>query len=670
MKYLKLLQQKAVYLYILTLIASAVLATFVDAGYTFYSVSLWAFATIPLFAFWLLIPNKNWKLVKTYNPALIALFTWALFVFIGYFVPPFSPFGFKDLILFFSMNFVILGSVTIPWGKVHLRCIFRCLCVVAFLFSLYGIYRYIYFPFDRVIGPFVANVGQTKQLFPNAFAFFLILIIPIQILYLFNQASSRQITVHKLYFYISSIVIFSAFFLAFSRSSLIALLVLSLVFIGVQLQNALKGKDFFRGKAIRALLVIFLVSFVSISFINLARSYQYEISDFEERLDLDASENTTSFFDRFDYQSAGMKLSLDYPIFGIGADNFRFFYPKYQKAPLLATNPHNFAIRIASETGIPSAIFAALFIIFVGYFYLKQQHNIEQKYYVGTLGFILLAGVIQNSMDHNVNFVLNITILGLFTALFISRLPVTKKKISKSWQVLTITAMTLFLMVISVVSIHEYSADTWVKKARIAQANKDFEKAAEYYEKAADAKWFKEDFQIQSANMYKIMYLDGELTKKGEGLWIEAAEKAIDFSPHSDRTWNAYGEALYELGYYEKAKEIFEKALSIDPHNHLEYYHNLMLSKWHIGVLNQDDVDDLKERLLLYSELLENNPYLLTNSDNHLHAEDMYTSLIKEIAPNDNEIRLMYDEFRSIFEEQKESVPEIVDEENGGQERT
>ncbi len=663
MKYLKLLQQKATYLYILTLIASTVLITFVDAGYSFYSVSLWSFTIIPLFIFWLIIPNKNWELIKAYSPAFITLFVGSVFVFISYFVPPYSSFGYKDFILFFSMNFVIFGSATIPWNKVQLRCIFRCLCVVAFLFSLYGIYRYIYFPFDRVIGLFFIDTEVTKQFFPNAFAFFLILIIPIQVLYLFNQASSRQITKYKIYFYLSSIVIFSAFFLAFSRSSLIALLVLSIFFIILQLTSALKNKNFFGGKAIKALLIIFLVSFVSISFINFARSYKYEISDFEKHLDIDASENTTSFFDRLDYQRVGIKLSMEYPLFGIGANNFQFFYPKYQKAPLLATTPHNFIIRIASETGIPSVLFVILFFAFLIYFYIKQRNNIEQKYYVGTLGFILLAGAIQNSMDYNITFILNITVLALFTGLFISRFPVSGKKISKSWKLFPIIAITLFLVVISTVSIHEYTADKWVKKARIAQVEKNYAQAAEYFEKAADARWFKEDFQIQSANMYKMMFLEGEFSENDKELWINAAKKAVDLSPHSDRSWNVYGETLYELGDYNKAKEVFEKILTMDPNNHLEYYGNLMLSKWHTGDLTRDDIENLKERLLLYSELLENNPYLLTNSDNHLYAEDMYNYLIKEIIPDDEEIRLMYNDYRSIFEEQKESV-------NGGQERT
>lgn len=667
MKILKFFQQKATFLYILTLLSSIVFVSFIDAGYTFYPVTLWAFTVIPLFVFWLLIPDKNWILIRTYSPAFIALFVGALFVFGSYFAPPYSAFGYKDLILFASMNFVVFTVATIPWAKVHLRFLFRILCAVAFLFTAYGIYRYIYFPFDRVIGPFLIDSGHVQQLFPNAFAFFLILIIPIQILYLFNQASSQQFTIRKLYFYISSVVIFAAFFLVFSRSSLIALLVMSIVFIFLQLTSAIKNKKFFRGRAIQSLLLIFLISFVSISFINLARSYNYDISDFEKHLDLDASENTTSFFDRFDYQEVGIRLSLEYPLFGIGTNNFQYFYPKYQAVPLLATNPHNFLVRIASETGLPSFLCAILFFGFVIYYYFREKNNIEQKFYVGSLGFALLASGIQNSIDYIIDFILNIVILGVFTALFISRFPVPKKTFSKYWKTFSIITVVLFLLVISVVSVHEFNANRWVAKAQDALAEKDYLAAAGYYETVSDKRWFKEDFQIKSANMYKMLSENRRLTGEEEKKWLESAEKAINISPHSDRSWNVYGEALYALGFYEKAYEVYGTALSIDPNNHLEYYGNLMLSKWKKGDLKQEDINKLKEHLAIYSELLKNNPYLLTNSDNHLHAENMYNYLINDIVPNDEEIKEMYTNFKNIFEEQKESVPEIL---SGGQERT
>jgi hypothetical protein len=382
MKYFSAVQKKAPYMYLILLLIGMTLVTFIDAGYTFYPVTIWAFFMIPLCFSWFLSPKKNWKLFESYKPLFIVYLLFVLFVFIGYFFKPYADFGYKDFILFFSVFVIFFTSTTIKWEKTHLRLIFRSLCVIAFALSAYGIYRYIAFPFDRVTGPFFLT-SQSNVFFPNGFSFFLVLIIPLQILYLFNQTTSEYWNFRKVYFYLSTIVISTAFFLCFSRASLIALFILSVIFIILQLSHAMKKKALFHGKSIQVLLVILIISFITISGVNWARSYNYEVDSFEAHFDLDATESRASFFERFNYMKVAGVMALDYPLFGIGSNNYEYFYPEYRKDNSIAYHPHNLMLKLASENGILSSMLAVVAMILLLYYYFKNKNDIEQKYYAG-----------------------------------------------------------------------------------------------------------------------------------------------------------------------------------------------------------------------------------------------------------------------------------------------
>lgn len=656
MKIITKLQKVAPFAYFVLLLISCSIVTFIDAGYSFYSLTIWALTIIPVFIFWLLIPGKNFEIVRTYKPLFIICFIFSAIYFGSYFVYPFADFGYRDFIIYFTLFFVFLTSVTIKWQKIHLRWILRILCVLIFLLSIYGIYNYIFFPFYRVTGPYF--ISNKELFFPNAFAFLLMLLLPIQILYLFNQTTTKEWSLRKLYFYISSIVIFTAFFLIYSRASLIALIVLSIIFIVIQLKHAVRKKPFFRGKAIQMLLVVLIISFVSISLVNWGRGLNYEIGTIEEYLSLDASENTVSFTDRFDYMKGAALLAKDFPLFGIGANNFSFFYPEYQQNALLSDHPYNFILKVTSEIGIPMGIIILIFVVLIFVYGFRDFKDIEQKYYTGALAFALLASGIQSLIDYNINFVLNSAILGLFSGLYLSRFPIKKKKKSYVWKAFTTGFVLIFVFIISIVSIHELYGNKFNLSALAAYEQNDYKEAAQEYKKAGETRWFKEDFYIKRANIYQKLYEKNMLNSSEIEEWTLAGEEAVNAHPHNPDSWYIYGQALCACRSCENAVEKFEKAIELDSINHLEYYYDLIKCKNKINKLKPEDLFILKKRLTEFTLLLKENPYLINTSENHLYAEKIYLYLRDNLKVVDQGFIEEFNEFKKII-----SI-------YGGQERT
>ncbi|MFC1655422.1 O-antigen ligase family protein [Patescibacteria group bacterium] len=486
------------------------------------------------------------------------------------------------------------------------------------------------------------------QLFPNSLGFFILLIIPLQVLYLFNQASSQKITARSIYLFISSVVIFTAFFLIFSRATFIALFLIAIIFIYIQLSAAHKKKPYFKSKSIRSLLLVFICSFLLLSSVNLARSNNYDISTTENYLNLNASENTMSFFDRFNYMKGAFHLNLEYPIFGIGNSNFRFFYPKYQEVAFNSEHPYSFMMRLSSELGTPGALIQTLFFVFLIYYFIKHSRKVEQKYYLGALAFAMFGSSIQAMMNFTINNVLNASILPLFVAIFISRFPITKNKIQKGWVMFTSIFLTGIVITLLIIPIHELNTRKWNDLAQNNFEQKDYIGAANAYETAAEESWFKEDFQVKSSEMYQLASEESKLSEKQIDDWLLKAEKSTQTNPHYSESWNNYGDALFASGELESSIKMYEKALELDSHNYLEYYLDLIKAKHKNRSLSQVDIDLVKGNLEDYTNLLQENPYVLENSPNNAQAQSLYEYLLKEIVPEDEELNSEYQEFLVI----------------------
>jgi len=654
------IRSAAPYIYLFFLVGSSAAITFFRAGHSFNAMTIWSFAILPLFAIWLIAP-KNFQVVSEYKLIFILTFIFSIIVFTGFLFPPYSNFGLRDFTMYAAMPFIFFSLSTIKLTKEHLRWLFRFLLFIAILFCLYGFYRYIFYPYDRLTGPFFIELVGETGFFPNALAFFFMFIIPIQTLYLFNQSKKKYWTIGKITIYISSIILFTGFFLTFSRAAVMAMLVLAIIFIAIQMLYAIKRKIFFRGKAIKVLLIVFIISFFMMSGLNFLRGLKFDVGDTDQHFDLNASASTVSFADRFDHMRGAFLLAKDYPLFGVGTDNFKFLYPKYQQTPLLAQHPHNMFLKIFVATGmIPGILALIIYGLYAYYFFVKFKY-VEQKYYMSIILFSLLASAIQSLLDYNVNFVLNNTMLSIFLALFITRFPLSridestgvenKKYPFASFSIKAYLGFVVGLLTF-VVGFEVYT-DQFVDAAANAYAKGDFIEAAKQLEIAADKKFFKEDFMIQAAGIYELAY-DKTRDKNSLDEFGRLIEKAMKVHPLNPEAQSEYMEYLCATGDLEKAREVYVDFMMFNRENYLKPSYDYLICKNELGELTPNDLEITLDRMERYIDLLEQNPYLLITSDNYKWLKKSFDFWNGNIyfAQNNAEFQIIKNEFEEVLAKQ------------------
>jgi O-Antigen ligase len=651
------IKQAAPYAYLILLVASSAGITFFRAGHSFTAMTIWSFVILPLFAIWLLAP-KNFQVVAEYKMVFVLTFILSIVMLVGFLFPPYANFGLRDFTMYAAMPFIYFSLATMKLSKDHLRWLFRFMSFVAIVFCLYGFYRYITFPYDRLTGPFLIDLEWQTEFFPNAFAFFLMFIIPIQTLYLFNQSKKNYWTIGKISIYISSIILFAGFFLTFSRAAVIAMLALSIVFIAIQIFYAVRRKIFFRGRSIKVLLIVFIASFFIMSGLNFFRSLQFNVTDIDQRFDLSASGTAVSFADRFDHMRGAMLLAKDYPLFGIGTDNFQFLYPQYQEVPRLAKHPSNMFLKVFVATGMISGILAlSIYGLYAYYFFVKFKY-VEQKYYMSIILFSLLASMIQSLVDYNVNFILNNTMLSIFLALFITRFPLqnqeenaTKGTEAKKYPFASLwvkSYLGFIVILITFVVGFEMYTDQFVNNAQIAYSKGDYIEAAKQLEIAADKKFFKEDFLIQAVGMYEIAY-DETGDKRLFEKWGALIEKSLEIHPLNPAAKSEYMEYLCVTGDLEKAREIYVDFIVFNKGNYVKPSYDYTVCKYNFGKLTLKDLKISGVKMDEYTSVLNQNPYLLVTSDNYKWLKELFDFWDENIdfAHSDDEFQA----FKSRFEE-------------------
>jgi len=680
-------------LYITTLLAVLFGCSFLNAGYTFLSVSAFGLSSMFLFLFWILTPDKNFNFIRKYFLFYLCLLIFVLFFLAGHLIQPYGNFGYNDLILVLTGFFVFFTSSTIKWSKQLLRRTFIALSIITTLLCLYGIYRYIYFPFERFSSILYLS-SQPFIAFPNAFAHYLLLIIPLQTLYLFHQSEVKHFTLKKIYIYLSSVIIYTSFFLTYSRGAIVALFALAGIFIVLQFIFAVHKKNYFSGKSIQKLIVAIFISVIALSIINSAREAKFQTTTFEEKLTFQADEGTSSLDERLAFYKGSLNIIKDYPLFGIGTNNFIYFYPKYQDDLLAVSNhPHNAFLKFSVENGLPTLIAGILSIIFMIFYFIKNASNIEQKYYAGMLKYTLIGIVIHNSIDYNMNFVLTIGLFALFAGFLITRLPEyeinkNKEKIyEKPSKLLSFSTYLTGFMIFSLLfttSAHEAYGNQYFKKGRELLVNNipktidqseeediknNLKQAENKLNEALNKRWFKRDFQIMITNIYRYLYEHDLLSQEEIANWIEEGKKATETHPENPSSWNSHGIALLADNQYEEALNQFNKALEIDSKNYLEFhYHRFytLIYQNNFVIDDQIAVEAENTYILLqsYKEKLANNTHITVITDNPKYGAKLYELFIEILNKSDSikgippsgELELQFEEYKEIWEAEKEKM--------------
>lgn len=340
--------------------------------------------------------------------------------------------GFSEVIAFLSsiVLYLIYANQQLDWKEKFLRIV----KISTLLAVIMGFLMYFMLEEVRMFGPFF-NILSTGNVWPNAFALFLLMTWPILLLSDREFGKWRAII---LTFTIASL------FLTFSRGAF-------LVFGG---QVALLAIYFFRRINKKQILVALgiLVAAIGIFFAsNYIRSINHKVINVEQRVTFGNDESVTSKQERIEFWQAAIKLSLEKPLLGWGPFSFRYAYQPIQKTFLATSDhPHNIFLKIAVENGIPAMVCFIAFLLTILGTVLKRWKSLDQKSkdLVFILGLAVIGAIAHDMIDYNFNFFTNLFLLFIYL-IFIRSTVVKKTEEGKNY------APVIFSVVIALIAVWE-----------------------------------------------------------------------------------------------------------------------------------------------------------------------------------------------------------------------
>ena len=297
------------------------------------------------------------------------------------------------LILFF----IVLQAVIQELGK--LKSIFYILTIVALLHSLVGILQFYELAFTQLPGNYKPFGFMTnRNLFGSAQAFLL----PFTI-YTFYAASRTWKIISA--FAISSI--FVSLILSLTRSSwlsgiaiILGAAILVLIFVPTMRKKWMLG----------TLASAVVIAVIAAILILPDKESELAISVKERAASLATNTSTTTIAganitERQKIWKKTATMIGDHPLLGVGAGNWKVVMPSYgldstvfAKGYYAPDRVHNVYLQIASESGIPGAIFYFgfwLIIVWTGFSFLRKTNNENRKIIV----ILMLAGLSAVAVD-------------------------------------------------------------------------------------------------------------------------------------------------------------------------------------------------------------------------------------------------------------------------------
>ena len=230
---------------------------------------------------------------------------------------------------------------------------------------------------------------------PNAFAGFLILILPLSFIYVFILKNRWQ----RYGMALITFAIFLAMLFTYSISAWISLIIAAIISCGFYLRFKQREST----KKTKATKIVFfllaLILLFAILLIIWRRSTPFTISSFNSRVE---------------YIRSTLLMIKSHPILGNGLGVFRVIISNYMNSPAgFSFYAHNSYLQIWAETGIIGVLLFFLIIFFIIKESKKAIQNFkEQKGYLLSLG--LFCAVLALLLDNMQNYTMFLTRVSLF----------------------------------------------------------------------------------------------------------------------------------------------------------------------------------------------------------------------------------------------------------------
>ncbi|MBD3330209.1 hypothetical protein GF354_01615 [Candidatus Peregrinibacteria bacterium] len=458
----------------------------------------------------------------------VSLIVFAVFIVLSFMYSQAKNFGLSEVMAFLSIIPVYLLTAHSKFK--NRKKLLKILVSGALLAGLLGFLQFFWSSHPRMFGPFF-NVFYHANVWPNAFALFLLMAWPLTLLYF-----------KKNYVVISLLI--SCLLLTYSRGAVIA--------FGGQL--ILLAIFYFRSFNLKTIIKIIICAGLALVMFLIAaevRSDNREIIDVSDRIEFENEEGLTSARERIDFWMGAIEITKNNPLLGTGPFSFRYAYNPIQQTLLGASDhPHNIFLKIASENGLIAlasfVVFLLSWLITLGTRFKSLEKAEKETVFVI---FVCVAGAIaHNLIDYNFNFYVNLLMLVILLA--ISRSYVAKN-LKKPRLNIFILLISLLISIISVYEVSVYALglrtesfyvrDDLTNKADELLQEGDYAKSLSYIKTQLKLN----PLDSRAKYLEGVIYCSEDYEKADEELCEDKLIEAIELNPMNNIRY--YTDAFREL---------------------------------------------------------------------------------------------------------------------------
>lgn len=467
------------------------------------------------------------------------LFVFAAFVALSFAFTEAKNIGFADFMAWLTMIplYIYLAFKKHSWRDILLKVIFTGLV----LSCLFGIYFYLTRPEMRLFGSFM-NVWHRSNVWPNAFALFVLMAWPLSI-YLFKKK------LHPVYIGLLSII-GATFVLSFSRGALISMFG-QLFLLAIFFRQKFNKKNII---VITSILIGVVFAFNSVNYLRSLGGDKANI-DLGERISF--AEGNTSTDERLDFWFASFDLIKEEPLLGHGPFTFRLAYNPIQRTFLgNSDHPHNLFLKVAVENGLPAAFVLHIFflVVFITILTRFKDLNKKDKDLMIVLGVSLAGAFAHSLIDYNFNFVINL--MTFFILIGIARSMVVKEKLFKPQKPIASLVLAISLALVLVYEGTLFAISYTVNPDMAAKS---------IYPRLYHV--FEAEDQLKVGNFGEAKTLAEESIKlnpmDSEGYYFKALTHCQEISPYFDP---------------KLCLENMKQAIDLNPMNHMKYYRDYFIA--------------------------------------------------------------------------------------------
>ncbi|MDQ7002902.1 MAG: O-antigen ligase family protein, partial [Ghiorsea sp.] len=263
--------------------------------------------------------------------------------------------------------------------------------------------------------------------------------------------------------------------------------------------------------------------------------------------------------------AATTAMTLDAPILGQGTGNFAWVYPNYSNrypdfrdplssARTFTTNPHNVALQIASQNGIPAMLIFMGLLLYLWLRLAKASWQQWNAHYI--TGLAAISAVLFDAMFNHVFFnPASMFVFSLLAGTWWGLLPA-KSQGTLSIKPKLLSVYTMVIVVLLCIWPVRWLMSEWY----VGQA------MAHIQQPAQEINFYQKAYALDNEN-FRASFGMGQVAykQKNYGLSAKYFEEFQTFYPYNPPALNMLGAAYMSTGQFKKAEAVFEQALKVYP---------------------------------------------------------------------------------------------------------